>query len=350
MKILVITDLYPIREDEPFTPRTIYDFVQEWKNQGHEVRIIKPNFILNSILRRKPFYKSKIYGEVENINYWLPFCGKILNKCKTLKYYNPDLVIAHMPSGIIFANKIGLEFSAAVHCSDIEVLTNPLYGIYFKKELEKGYKNSKKIACRSDVLKNKFLKLYPEYKDKTFTAFSGIKFEPVKKEWQNNSKIKIVTCAQLIKRKNIDKVINACSELENVELTVIGAGKEKTYLEKLSPKTIFTGQLPHKNVLEIMKKSDIFVLPSQNETFGMVYLEAMGCGCITICAKNDGIDGIIEDGVNGFLTTPSTVKETLLKIINLPDKNEILRNTYSTILNYTGKKAAQNYLDNISNT
>ena len=48
MKILVITDLYPIKEDEKFTPRTIESFVKGWKNLGHEVRVIKPNFLLNS--------------------------------------------------------------------------------------------------------------------------------------------------------------------------------------------------------------------------------------------------------------------------------------------------------------
>ena len=58
MKILVITDLYPIKSDEKFTPKTIQNFVQGWEKLGHEVRVIKPNFLLNSFIRKKPFYKS----------------------------------------------------------------------------------------------------------------------------------------------------------------------------------------------------------------------------------------------------------------------------------------------------
>lgn len=343
MKILVITDLYPIKNDEKYTPRTIFNFVQEWQKQGHEVKIIKPNFLLNSFLRKKPFYKTGLYGDIENINYLLPFLGNLKNKIKTdLK---ADIVIAHMPSGLIFANKLNLNFIAAVHSSDIEVLTNPIYSIYFKKSLENAYKNAKKIACRSSALQKKFLKLYPQYENKTFTAHSGINENYIiKREWNPQGKIKVLTCGQFIKRKNIDKVIMACDEFNNLELTVIGSGKEYKKLKSLSNKPIFTGQLSHNEVLNKMRESDIFILPSINETFGMVYLEAMASGCITVCTKNDGIDGIINDGENGFLTYPDSIKNTLLKILEYPYKNAILDNTYKTILCHTESQAAENYL------
>ena len=348
MKILVITDLYPVDENEIHTPKTIYNFVQSWKNLGHEVKVIKPNFLFNSFLHKKPFYKSGVYGDVENINYLTPFWGNIENKVKT--NLDADLVISHMPSGLIFANRLGLNFCAGVHVSDIEVLTNSMYSVYFKSELEEAYKNSSKIACRSFVLKNKFLKLYPEFESKTFVAPSGIGFEPVKRNWQEKDKIKVLTCGQFIKRKNIDKVIKACSEFENIELTVIGSGSKYKDLTSLSTKPIFTGQLLHKEVLAKMRESDIFILPSVNETFGMVYLEAMASGCITVCTKNDGVDGIIKDGENGFTTGTTTeeIKQVLGKILNLKDQNRILNNSYNTILEYTEKKTAKDYIKNIT--
>ncbi len=340
MRILVITDLYPIDENEKYTPRTIQAFVKSWEKLGHEVRIIKPNFLLNSYLRKKPYYKDGIYGQVENLNYVLPFLGDIKKKIKTL--FAPDVIVAHMPSGLIFANRLGLKFCAGVHVSDLEVLTNPIYGIYFKPELEKAYKNAFAIACRSYVLREKFLKLYPQYANKTFVAPSGIDESLIiEKKWGNSEKIKVLTCGQFIKRKNIDKVIRACEKFENVELTVIGSGKQK--LEKLSKRAKFLGQIPHKQVLAKMRESDIFILPSKNETFGMVYLEAMASGCITVCSANDGIDGIIQDGTNGFLC--SDVEETLQRVINFENKDYILLNTFATISNFTAEKAAQNYID-----
>ena len=54
---------------------------------------------------------------------------------------------------------------------------------------------------------------------------------------------------------------------------------------------------------------------SEEETFGLVYLEAMSMGCITIASRNEGMEGIIEDGVNGFLCKAGDEHE-LSEIIN----------------------------------
>lgn len=346
MRILVITDLYPIKDNEKYTPKTILQFVKSWEKLGHDVDVIRPNFLLNSFLRKKHFYKDGFYGQIENLNYFLPFIGNVKKKVKTPLI--ADLVIAHMPSGIIFANKLKLPFIAGVHISDLEVLTNPIYSIYFKKALEKGYENAVKIACRSKCIKQKFLKLYPQYEDKTFVAYSGIDKKIIKKrEWNPDKKIKILTCANFIKRKNIDKVIMACEKLDNIELTIIGDGKETNNLKKLSKKPIFMGHLSHNDVLQKMQEADIFILPSEKETFGMVYLEAMASGCITVGLQNDGIDGIIINKKNGFLTNLNNISETLKDIINSNRQNLILDATYKTILKYSKENAALNYLNNV---
>lgn len=339
-RVLVITDLYPVYENEKTTPRTIQQFVKDWEKLGHEVKVIKPNFLLNSFLRGKPFYKTGIYEQVENINYFFPFLGNIKNKIKTK--LEADIILAHMPSGEIFANRLGLDFTAGVHISDLEVLTNPIYSVHFKSELENAHKNAKKIACRSEVLKEKFLRLYPQYKDKTFVCYSGIDTEIIHRNWNPQGKVKVLSCANLIKRKNIDKVIRECENLD-VELTIIGDGKELKNLQKLSSKPKFLGRLEREKVIEEMKKSDIFALPSVNETFGMVYLEAMASGCITICTENEGAAGIIKDRENGYFWRDGIIQN----IIDSKSQQTILDNCYETIKNYTAQKAALNYLENL---
>lgn len=392
MNILFITDLYPVKSDEKTTPRTLLAFVEEWEKMGHNVDILKPNFILNSFLRGKPFYKSGQYEDVFNINYWTPFWFDVKRKFNgnsrlgtlaQLNKHNYNIVVAHMPSGILFADKLGLPFVAGIHNSDIEVLTNPLYKIHFKPRLEKALKNAKAIACRSFVLQDKLLKLYPEFEEKTFVAPSGIDkkaamFLDAKQNEKHSadtnfsrfishislssdmnhslltthhSPIKVLTCAHFKKRKNIDKIIKACKGLECFELTVIGDGKERKKLEKIDKNVIFTGRLPHDEVLAKMRNSDIFVLPSVGETFGMVYLEAMASGCITVCTKGDGIDGIIKDRENGFLTEPNSesIKETLLNIKNLTKEelNSLYTNSFNTIQHYTSTLCAERYLQQI---
>lgn len=349
MKILFITDLYPIRETEKTTPKTLLNFVKEWQNAGHQVDVIKPNFILNSFLRGKPFYKSGQYGNVYNINYWTPFWFvRPLSK----KY---DLIIAHMPSGILYADKLRLPFIAGIHHSDLQVLTNPLYKFHFKKRIKTALNNAKAIACRSYVIKEKLLKLFPEFENKTFVAPSGIDekiiIPPANYPKFEGKNIKILTCANFIKRKNIDKLIKACKEFESFELTVIGDGRLSKKLEKLDKNVKFTGRLKLEEVYAKMRESDIFILPSVDETFGMVYLEAMASGCITVCTKDDGIAGIIKNNENGFLTEPTIegIKKTLTHIKSL-DKNSlkaIHTNTFNTIKNLTSAQCAEDYLQQI---
>ena len=357
MKILLITDLYPVKEREINTPRTLYDFVVGWKDLGHEVKIIKPNFILNSFIRKKPFYKTGWYNDVLNINYWFPFMGKIEKKLN--KFYKedfePDVVIAHMPSGIMFANKFDKPFVAGIHCSDIEVLTNPLYSIYFKQSIEKALKKSAAISCRSYVLKEKLLKMFPQYEAKTFVAPSGIDekyiINPINRI--ETDKLKILTCANFKKRKNIDKLIHALKNVEGVELTVIGEGKERKRLQKINKENKFLGRLSREKVLEHMRKSDLFILPSVNETFGMVYIEAMASGCITVCTEGDGIDGIIKNGENGYTVKPDaeSIKVLIEKIktTDISELNRIRENSIKTVSNYTRSKCCSNYLLNIDN-
>lgn len=380
MKILFITDLFPVKSGEINTSKALYNFVIEWIKQGHSVDVIKPNFIFNSFLRGKPFYKTGFYElngvKVFNVNYWTPFMFDIKKKFgkKDKNYFtsNYDVIISHMPSGIIFANKLNIDIPliCAVHRSDIEVLRNPIYKFYFRTQLKAAYKKSKKIACRSFILQKEFNKLMPEFATKTFVASSGIGQENKKNDVRDGDFAKqnrlnsqftthysLITCANLIKRKNIDKLILAVNELDDFELKIIGDGKELKNLQhrvKLLPdreKISFLGRLAHEKVLEEMQKADIFVLPSVHETFGLVYLEAMASGCVTVCTKNDGIDGIIKEGENGFLTEPTVegIKETLLKIKNSSNLEKILENSFNTVKEYSAENCATNYLKNITN-
>lgn len=404
MKILFITDLYPIKSDEVSTPVTLHNFVFEWIKQGHQVEVIKPNFLFNSFLRGKPFYKTGFYEfegvKIFNVNYFTPFLFNIHKKIPDyFKISDYDAIIAHMPSGLIFANKLNNEHKpmvCGVHASDIEILTNPIYSIYFKKELINAYKNAKKIACRSFVLQKKFCQLLPEFADKTFAAPSGMENKNILARVQdakrsfNHSFFTVLTCANLIKRKNIDKLILAVKDLDDFELKVIGDGNElkklqylsraglpscqtcrkeavcshcqrKNFFGRLLPekvecdyypaKVFFLERLPHEKVLEEMQKADIFVLPSINETFGMVYLEAMASGCITVCTSGDGIDGIIKDEENGFLTEPTIkgIKEVLLKIKSksFNEIEQIRKNALKTLDEFSPESCAQNYLKQI---
>ena len=71
-----------------------------------------------------------------------------------------------------------------------------------------------------------------------------------------------------------------------------------------------TGGIPHEEVLRRMAESDLFVLPSWGEGYGIVYIEAMAAGCIAVGARGEGIEDTIRDGENGFLVPAGDVDET----------------------------------------
>ena len=365
MKILFVTDLYPIGEEN--IAKALFYFVQEWQKQGHEVEVIRSNFIFNTLLRGRKIIKEKIYYEhgtkIYNLNFHTPFWFNVYNKLpKDFSLKNYDVIISHMPCGAFMSNKLlkkdKIKYICGVHCSDIIVLKDFKY-LFFKNSLKIAYKNADKIAARSPVLKNKIENIIPAAKNKTFIAFSGVDDELITNEQQkelDKTKIKISTVASLIKRKNIDVILKALSMASfNFHLTIMGDGKERKNLEQLTKKLdieekiTFTGNLKREEVIKKLKASDIFILLSNNETFGLSYLEAMATGNIVIAKENDGIDGIIKHEQNGFLikATPIELKKYLEKIIAM-DKEEIIQiqtNANQTIKNLTIKNAANNYIN-----
>ena len=91
--------------------------------------------------------------------------------------------------------------------------------------------------------------------------------------------------------------------------------------------------------------SDVFVLTSSPETYGLVYLEAMASGCIVIGTQGWGIDGILVNGENGYLVEAKSVAEIVdaLFIIFTNPQSIILNNSTKTVKNFTQEKAAANY-------
>ncbi len=70
---------------------------------------------------------------------------------------------------------------------------------------------------------------------------------------------------------------------------------------------------------DVYKRADIFILPSENETFGQVFIEAMSCGVPVIGTKVGGIPEIISDSYNGYLVPPddsSILAQKIEKLLN----------------------------------
>ena len=143
-------------------------------------------------------------------------------------------------------------------------------------------------------------------------------------------------------RKNLHTILKVLSNIlrkMNYKLVIVGKFHEGTYYipdenrwetgEEYKQKIIklikrldledyveFVGVKLGKDLQELYRKAKIFYLPSKNETFGMVYVEAMASGTPIVAMKNSAVQYVVKDGITGFLRNDEEgQKEAILRLL-----------------------------------
>lgn len=124
--------------------------------------------------------------------------------------------------------------------------------------------------------------------------------------------------------KNLETTIAAAQLLrrrgKEVTVTAVGAIQEEKY-RKLLEETAFArhyDRAPQQEVLEHLRKADIFVMPSHTETFGLVYAEAMSQGLPVLYTAGQGFDGQFSEGTVGYRVSdrdPQTIADGVEQIV-----------------------------------
>ena len=114
--------------------------------------------------------------------------------------------------------------------------------------------------------------------------------------------------------KNIDGLIRALPALlprwPDLRLMVAGEGSDRPQLEQIAQglgvgdRVLFPGLLPSHELVDYYRLATVFALPSEKEGFGIVFLEAMGCGLPTLAGNRDGSCDPLADGAHGLLVDP----------------------------------------------
>ena len=170
-----------------------------------------------------------------------------------------------------------------------------------------------------------------------------------------------VYVGSLIERKYPAAVLQALAKVYpqgDFSLTYIGDGAERKNIEEIQQQlgckgdVRFTGRIPREEIIQYLEQADVFVMISKAEIFGLVYLEAMALGLIPVGSRNEGIDGIIRDGENGFLCEAGNVEElvsVLEKIKEMPSERLDLmsRNAKETADEYSDEGVALKYINSL---
>lgn len=202
--------------------------------------------------------------------------------------------------------------------------------------LEKGLIMScQKVITVSLALAENLIKTHHIPENKIIIIYNGVDyrtFQPgppcpnLKKELGLPDNILIIgTVARLIKEKGIEQIIE-CSQIikrlrKDVFFLIVGDGPHRSYLEKtvydhrLDDRIIFIGY--RKDIGELLKIMDIFVLPSLSEGLGIALLEAMAMEKPVIGTNVGGISEIIANEENGYLFPPGNINELAEKIVSL---------------------------------
>lgn len=170
-----------------------------------------------------------------------------------------------------------------------------------------------------------------------------------------------IYAGRLSAEKNLKTLISAFKEVKNNGgkdwgLIIVGDGADREELEKIVrvqniPNVFFAGGVFWKDVPKYYALSDVFILPSLSEPWGLVVNEAMICGLPVIVSEKAGSAELIKENENGFIFNPND-KSGLISIMlkftnNEVDAKKMSESSKNMIKNYSPKKSAEGIIKSI---
>ena len=135
-----------------------------------------------------------------------------------------------------------------------------------------------------------------------------------------DKKVRLLCVAQMIPRKNLTMIPESLELLRQegweAHLEAVGKRKDEKIYQALAadPDTVCFAPVPKEELLKFYHRNDLFVLPSHNETFGLVYAEALSQGLPVLYTKGQGFDGQFPDGKVGYAVSDEDPRDLAEKI------------------------------------
>lgn len=241
-------------------------------------------------------------------------------------YAIPHASAAVYAKQILATQGVNIPIITTLHGTDITLVGNDKY---FEPVVSYSLNQSDGITSVSDSLKqdtykyfhtNKDIRVIPNFID--FERFSKKPREHFRKAISREGESLIVHTSNFRKVKRVDDVVKVFARIREkipAKLLLVGDGPERQHIEWLCREldicdgVSFLGK--QDPVEEILSISDLFLLPSETESFGLAALEAMACEVPVVSSNAGGIPELNIDGETGFLCNVGDVDTMAEKAI-----------------------------------
>lgn len=328
-------------------------------SQGHEVVVMSAGdgWLKKTIQKTGGMYISNNFLD----NSFNPF--KILKASKEIKtalsFFKPDIFCCHSSLAsfvgrLTVRNKIPTVFTA--HGWDFAPYRPWLrrQSVVVAEKLAANF--CSKIICVSVFVKNLALEYKITRDDKLSVIYNGV--ENIKKndlvgEDIQKHFLKIIFVGRLAKPKNPFLLVQAYAKLsstvrEKCELVIVGDGPQKSDLVKLiiklglSDKVHLIGNVPRDEMLKLLANSDIMVLPSLWESFGLSVLEAMSLSIPVVVSNVGGLKELVSNNSGILIDTLDDLTTSLEKLLTDEKlRNELAARGYEQSKNFSIESMCQ---------
>lgn len=245
--------------------------------------------------------------------------------------FRPSIINIHCvgPNGY-WGKRLSDIFKVPLVVSTHGERTNDSSGFYLVKQNIDTYDEliatAKSVVCVSDVSATESLTNCVGNSNKVVIIPNAITVDEQVPRTADRD-IDIVYVGRLVPEKGVDILIKAISNLihffPGVRVKIVGDGPDCTELNRLvmelglASHVTFLGQMERIDIVQLLKRCKILVLPSRKESFGLVLLEAANAGCAVVATSTGGIPSIINHNTNGLLFEIDSVEQLGLHLVNL---------------------------------
>lgn len=314
--------------------------------KGHDIHFIT----YNRPVRLSSFQENVTLHEVEPMDYplfdYIPYESSLTSKLvDVVQYANLDLLhvhyaiphasVAYLAKKILITQNKYIPVVTTLHGTDITLVGHDKS---FAPVITFGIEKSDGVSAVSNYLKEQTQALFNIEKEikviynfVDLSRFKRLHKDHFKKAIAPDGERIIAHISNFRKVKRVDDVVKTFIEIRKTmpaKLLLLGDGPERANLERfcrlsgVCDDVRFLGK--QEAVEEILGVSDLFLLPSENESFGLAALEAMACEVPVISSNTGGLPELNIDGKTGYLCEIGDINSMSKKAIELLSNENML--------------------------